>query len=213
MPLTAHPPKAACLSPVASLKKGKLVAVADHETVRSIKVRKPARSRQRAFVVKRSIQSGVAGGRSVRRFRKGIRSLEISRAPAPRKRGLQRMVVRVGIVGKNLHAVVVVDPRISRPCRPVGDGAFRDGVWRAILRGNGQRISRSGQVVLRYVRVSRRCTAWVPTYPISKTQLCPSERCTVRFHCCVLGATNFLGTTSPNRSCEGITPGPVPLHA
>src|ERR1700686_3748990 len=63
------------------------------------------------------------------------------------------------------------------------------------------------------VRVSRRCTACVPTYPIPKTQLRPSERCTVRFHCCVLGATNFLGTTSPNKPCEGITPGPVPLHA
>ncbi len=56
------------------------------------------------------------------------------------------MVVRVGIVGKNLHAIVEVDARISRACRAIGDGAFRDGVFRAVLRGNGQRISRGGKL-------------------------------------------------------------------
>src|ERR1700680_874514 len=108
------------------LEKRKLVAVADHETVWAIKIRKPARSRQRAFVVKRSIQSSITGGRSVRRFRKGIRPLEISGAPAARDRRLQRMVVGVSIIGKNLHAIVVINSGISRPCRPVSNRAFRD---------------------------------------------------------------------------------------
>ena len=56
------------------------------------------------------------------------------------------MVVRVGIVGKNLHAVVVVDAGISRTCHAVGDSAFRNGVWRAILRSNRQRLSRGNKL-------------------------------------------------------------------
>src|SRR5579859_5328214 len=49
----------------------------------------------------------------------------------------------------------------------------------------------------------------VPTYPNSSTQFLPSSRCTVRFHCCVLGTTKCRGTSSTNRFCVLFTPGPV----
>src|SRR5690242_12472442 len=60
------------------------------------------------------------------------------------------------------------------------------------------------------VRVSRRCTACVPTYPASTTQSLPSACCSVRFHCWVLGATKLRGTVKPKMNCEGSTPG-LPL--
>src|SRR5262249_44886362 len=48
---------------------------------------------------------------------------------------------------------------------------------------------------------------WVPTYPTSSTQFLPRSRCTVRFHCCVLGVTKRRGTASVNRNGVGIDPG------
>src|SRR5262249_23174829 len=48
---------------------------------------------------------------------------------------------------------------------------------------------------------------WVPTYPTSSTQFLPRSRCTVRFHCCVLGVTKRRGTASVNRNGDGIEPG------
>src|SRR5438045_6396837 len=51
-----------------------------------------------------------------------------------------------------------------------------------------------------FVRVSRRCTACVPTYPTSKTHCLPRARCTVRFHCCVFRATNLRGSAKPKRN-------------
>src|SRR5713101_2501313 len=62
----------------------------------------------------------------------------------------------------------------------------------------------------RLVRVSLRCTAWVPTYPISSTQSLPNSRCKVRFHCWVLGETNLRGTTRPKMLVDGM---PAPLQA
>ena len=50
------------------LEEWKFISVAGHETVGPIEIRKPARGRQRAFIVERGIQSGVTSGRSVRRF-------------------------------------------------------------------------------------------------------------------------------------------------
>src|SRR6202048_4798622 len=49
------------------------------------------------------------------------------------------------------------------------------------------------------VRVSRRCTECAPTYPTSRTQSFPRSRCTVRFHCCVLGETKCRGTANTKR--------------
>src|SRR5258708_320815 len=58
-----------------------------------------------------------------------------------------------------------------------------------------------------FVRVSRRWTVCVPTYPTSRTQSLPRALCTVRFHCCVLGVTNRRGTASVKRNGVGIDPG------
>src|SRR2546426_1165724 len=57
-----------------------------------------------------------------------------------------------------------------------------------------------------FVRVSRRCRAWVPTYPTSSTHFLPRSRWTVRFHCCEISAENGcskLDTSEPTPcTCE-----------
>ena len=43
-------------------------------------------------------------------------------------------------------------------------------------------------------KVERRCVPLVPTYPSSRTQFPPNWRCTVKFHCCVVGTNPVQGS-------------------
>ncbi len=72
--------------------------------------------------------------------------LEKVYAPAPSKRSLKRVVVGVSVVGENLHAVIEIDTGIRGARRTIAEGAFGDGIGRAILRGDGDGICRGGEL-------------------------------------------------------------------
>src|SRR5580658_1971287 len=48
-------------------------------------------------------------------------------------------------------------------------------------------------------KVERRREPLVPTYPSSATQFPPNCRCTVKFHCWVVGTVQCRGTARPNK--------------
>src|SRR5271156_2080761 len=48
-------------------------------------------------------------------------------------------------------------------------------------------------------KVERRCVPLVPTYPSSRTQFPPNWRCTVKFHCCVVGTIQCRGVARPKK--------------
>ena len=80
--------------------------------MRAIEVREAARSVERGLIVESGIKRGVSGRCRVGGFREGVRSLEVACALTARERRLQRMIVRISIVGKELEAGVAVDALI-----------------------------------------------------------------------------------------------------
>ena len=105
-------PKQSAFDAARVLEEWQVVAVAHHEPVRAIEVREAARSIERGLIVESGIKRGVSGRCGVGGFRECVRGLEIACAPTACERGLQRMIVRISIVGKELEAGVAVDALI-----------------------------------------------------------------------------------------------------
>ncbi len=76
----------------------------------AVEIGQPARCVQRGLVVECAVERSVAGRSCVSRARESVGRLEITGAPTARYGGLQRIVVRVGVVGEQLEAVVAIDP-------------------------------------------------------------------------------------------------------
>src|SRR5579863_3688184 len=110
------------------------VAIADHEAVSAVEIGKTARTVQGGFIVERRVERRVAGGSCVGGLGPGVSGLEVTTGPATREGGLQRIVVRVGVVGEKLEAGIAVDALNQR----TGDGVV-EGVG-----GDGRRSGASG---------------------------------------------------------------------
>src|SRR2546422_1772378 len=95
--------------------------------MRAVEVGQSARGIQGRFVVERSIQRRVAARGRVGRARERVRALEVAPSPAARQRRLQRMVMRIGVIGKELEAAVSVDTLHPRTRGAVGKRVCRDG--------------------------------------------------------------------------------------
>src|SRR5216683_617195 len=93
-----------------ALEKRQIVAVADGQTMSAIEVGQPARCVQRGLVVECAVERSVAGRSCVRGAGESVGRLKITGAPTARYGGLQRIVVRVGVVGEQLETVVAIDP-------------------------------------------------------------------------------------------------------
>src|SRR6266446_1793783 len=86
-----------------------IVAVADGQTMSAVEIGQRARCVQRGLVVECAVERSVAGRSCVSRARESVGRLEITGAPTARYGGLQRVVVRVGVVGEQLETVVAID--------------------------------------------------------------------------------------------------------
>src|SRR5579859_3211424 len=91
------------------LKPGQVVAIADREPVSPVKVGQATRSVESGFVVEGTVEGCVASRSRIGRARESISRLEITSRPAARHGGLQRVVMRIGVIGEELKAVVAVD--------------------------------------------------------------------------------------------------------
>ena len=76
--------------------------------MRSIKIGKAARTAQIKLIVKYGVEGSVVAGGGVCRTRESISGLYVTVRPAPGERGLQRIVVPVGIIGKLFKGAVSV---------------------------------------------------------------------------------------------------------
>src|SRR5258706_7986639 len=106
--------------------KRQVVAVAHDKSVWPVKVREAARSVQRGLIVEGGIERGVSSGCRVGGFREGVRSLEVACAPTARERCLQRMIVRISVVGEKLESCVAVDALSPRARHGIANGVRRD---------------------------------------------------------------------------------------
>ena len=104
-----------------------VVAVADHEAVGAVEIRKAARTVQGGFIVESGVERGVAGGRGIGGSGPSVSGLEVATGPAAGECGLKRIVVRVGIVGEKLEAGVAVDALHQRTGDGVAESVGGDG--------------------------------------------------------------------------------------
>src|SRR5207244_13097077 len=89
------------------------------------------------------VQRRVPAGRSISGTRESVGGLEVSSSPTAGKGRLQRMVVRVGVVGEKLHATVTVNALHARACRSIAKGVVGDGELVCEWLGEYQRIGRA----------------------------------------------------------------------
>jgi hypothetical protein len=87
---------------------------------------------QSAFIVKSGVERGVSRRGRIRRFGPSVGGLEVALRPAARQGCLQRVVVRVGIIGKNLIAAVAVQTRRRRSGDGIRERVRSDGVLVAV---------------------------------------------------------------------------------
>ncbi len=118
-----------------------VIAIAHGEPVSAIEVRQTIGVPDIALVVERGVQRGIAAGGGVRRLRECIGSLEVSGAPTARERGLERVVVGVGVVGEDLEAAISIHTLQVRAGGTVGGSTFGNGELRAVIRSDSDRIS------------------------------------------------------------------------
>src|SRR5438309_3042255 len=114
----------------------------------AIKIGKAVGIADIAFVIESRIESSVASRSSIERLGESVGTLEIPCAPSTRERCLQRIVVRVSVIGEDLEAAIPIDTLQVGARRTVGSGAARDWYLRPILRGHDDRIGCRGQLGL-----------------------------------------------------------------
>src|SRR5512141_1795530 len=92
-----------------------MFAVVVGETTRELKV---------ALIVKSRVQGSVTTGSGVCGLRERVGALKVSSVPAARDRGLERVIVRIGVISKELHAAVAVNALKTGTSYAICDGAF-----------------------------------------------------------------------------------------
>src|SRR5689334_18041080 len=110
------------------LEERQIVGVADCEAMSSIKVGEAARRADVALIVIGGVERGISGRGGVDGLGEGVRALEVTTPPAPRKGCLECVVVRRRIVGKQLVAAVTVQARRGRAIDTVREGVRGNGV-------------------------------------------------------------------------------------
>src|SRR2546425_1168824 len=71
-----------------------------------------ARRVQSRLVVESGVERGVPAGGCIRGLRPSVSRLKIAGTPAARQGGLKGVIVRIGVVGKDLETVVAVNAGI-----------------------------------------------------------------------------------------------------
>src|SRR5439155_1824999 len=103
-------------------EEGQVIDIADREAVRAIEVGKSAGRVDVALIIVSGVERGVAGGSGVGGSGPGVGSLEVTAGPAARHGGLQRVIVRIGVVGKELVARVAIEARCRSTRNGIGKG-------------------------------------------------------------------------------------------
>src|SRR5882762_1571525 len=147
--------------------------------MRTIEVGKPARTAQDQLIVECRVESGVEAGCRVGGTRKRISSLEVTVGPVTGERGLKRMIVRVGIIGKDFETGVTVDALEQASSHAIGNRIGGNDELLAIRAFDRERILRTDQNRLkRVVGLSQmyRMAAHVSCFQDPTFPECPLQR-------------------------------------
>jgi hypothetical protein len=120
-----------------------------------------------------------------------------------RNGGLQSVVVGIGVGIKRLEGAGI-NPEVGHSRRGIGGRVLSivnvlpvAPIWQGwVASPQVMVIGFDGLASAAWPgsKVERRCVPFVPTYPSSSTQFPPNWRCTVKFHCCVVGTIQCRGT-------------------
>ena len=125
-------------------EEGKVIDVADFEHLRAVEIGDSTRSVDGALVVESGVVGGVSGGSGVDVFGKGVGGLDVALLPAPRQRGLERMIDRVRVIGEDLISGVAVQTGRGRAGDCIRKGVGGDLMGVAAGVGDGERMRGTG---------------------------------------------------------------------